>query len=183
MLCGASECLGCRRQLSVASGLQVVGVPCNAVVEMGRRIRRAGKKRQTPGGQTGRGVGARAQMQTQTQTRRRVGSGRRSERKGRFPQVKIIENEGATTRTGTRSRTVWSGNTKDACQEIESGDSRIVKLAAHRELCSKGAWRHRVPLFEAQVSFFSSGPSLRRGRQTGQCNMCVASCYNGYICN
>lgn len=134
MLCGASECWGCRRQLSVASGLQVVGVPCNAVVEMGRRIRRAGKRRQTPGGQTGRGVGGRAQMQT----RRRVGSGRRSERKGRFPQVKIIENEGATTRTGTRSRSVWSGNTKDACQEIESGDPRIVKLAAHREPCSKG---------------------------------------------
>lgn len=164
MLCGASECLGCRRQLSVASGLQVVGVPCNAVVEMGRRIRRAGKKRQTPGGQTGRGVGARAQMQTQTQTRRRVGSGRRSERKGRFPQVKIIENEGATTRTGTRSRTVWSGNTKDACQEIESGDSRIVKLAAHRELCSKGGLAPQGPVVRGSGLLFFVGSILAAGQ-------------------
>jgi hypothetical protein len=69
VLCGASEYGGCRQQLSVASSQQAVGMPrgvwaCSRNDGMqssrwDRRIRRAGKRRTTPSGQTGRGVGAR----------------------------------------------------------------------------------------------------------------------------
>lgn len=104
-----------------------------------------------------------AQMQTQTQ--RRVGSAERE--KGTISSGQDHRNEGATTRTRRRSKSrtaVWSGNTKDACQEIESGDPRIVKLAAHWEPCSKGGLAPQGPVVRGSGLLFFVGSILAAGQ-------------------
>lgn len=123
---------------------------------MGRRTRRAGKRRQTPGGQTGRGVGARAQ--TQMQTQRRVGSGRVG---GGARERDDFLRSGSSKMRGRRRGRGRRGRGR-SCRGIRK--TRVKKSSLEiRELLNwhrtgspvrKGAWRHRVPLFEAQVSYF-----------------------------